>query len=271
MLSKFFLGLFFIFSFFICARYLLEEVAFLHFFGASNYFEGTPLSYYIIDNFHWGSKPIFASTIIWIVINFIRSLQKEALANEERKKAEVQFLKSQINPHFVFNTLNNIYSLVDSGSPKALQTLEKLGEIMRFTTYETQKEFIPIEKEIAYTKSFVELERLRLNADVRMEIIFSVDDLQQEIPPYLLMPLAENMFKHGKFSAENETVFSVSLQTKKLVVMVKNNSGNKLKDSEAGIGLENLIKRLDFYFPENYSFTINDQPETYSAKLEVNL
>lgn len=271
MLPKFFLGMLLIFTFFIATRYLVEEVLFLHFFGTGNYFEGTPLSYYIIDNFHWGSKPIFASTIMWIVINFIRTLQKETSLNEEKKKAEIQFLKSQINPHFVFNTLNNIYSLMDSGSPKSLQTLEKLSEMMRFTTYETQKEMIPIESEIAYINSFIELEKLRINPNSLLKIDFFVDDPKQEIPPYLIMPLAENMFKHGKFSAQNEAFFSVKLQSKKLKVVVKNASGKKLKDAETGIGLENLRKRLDFYFPEKYVLKIEETLETYTAKLEINL
>ncbi|RZK12176.1 MAG: histidine kinase, partial [Flavobacterium sp.] len=120
MLSKFLIGFILIFAFFITFRYLLEEVLFLHLFGTGNYFEGTTIQYYIFDNLHWASAPIFASTIIWIVINFIRTLQKEVVLNEEKKKAEIQFLKSQINPHFIFNTLNNIYSMVFLKSEKAL-------------------------------------------------------------------------------------------------------------------------------------------------------
>ena len=272
MLSKFLIGFFLIFAYFITFRYLLEEVLFLHLFGTGNYFEGTTLQYYIFDNLHWASAPIFASTIIWIVINFIRTLQKEVVLNEEKKFAEIQFLKSQINPHFIFNTLNNIYSMVFLKSEKALPAIEKLSEIMRFTTYETQKERIPIGSEIKYIESFIDLERIRNTKEIHIQLMTEIANENQMLPPYLLLPFIENCIKHGVLDDEKSPViFSIKSDEKKLIIEVENKINNKLKDAHSGIGVSNLRKRLAHYFPNQYKFDVINDGVVFKSHLEINL
>lgn len=272
MLSKFLIGFFLIFAYFITVRYLLEEVLFLHLFGTGNYFEGTTLQYYIFDNLHWASAPIFASTIIWIVINFIRTLQKEVVLNEEKKFAEIQFLKSQINPHFIFNTLNNIYSMVFLKSKKALPAIEKLSEIMRFTTYETQKELIPIESEIKYIESFIDLERIRNTKEIHIQLLTEIENENQMLPPYLLLPFIENCIKHGILDDEkNPVFFSIKSNDKKLIIDVENKINNKLKDAHSGIGLSNLRKRLEHYFHNKYQFDVVNDGVNFKSHLEIEL
>ena len=272
MLSKFLIGFILIFAFFITFRYLLEEVLFLHLFGTGNYFEGTTIQYYIFDNLHWASAPIFASTIIWIVINFIRTLQKEVVLNEEKKKAEIQFLKSQINPHFIFNTLNNIYSMVFLKSEKALPAIEKLSEIMRFTTYETQKEQIPIGSEIKYIESFIDLERIRNTKEIHIQLLTEIENENQMLPPYLILPFIENCIKHGILDDEkNPVLFSIKSDDKKLIIDVENKINNKLKDTHSGIGLSNLRKRLAHYFPNTYQFEIINDGVNFKSHLEIEL
>lgn len=272
MLSKFLIGFILIFAFFITFRYLLEEILFFHLFGTGNYFKGITLQYYIFDNLHWASTPIFSSTIIWIVINFIRTLQNEVNLNEEKKKAEIQFLKSQINPHFIFNTLNNIYSMVFLKSEKALPAIEKLSEIMRFTTYETQKELLPIGSEIKYIESFIDLERIRNTKEIHINLLSEIENENQMIPPYLLLPFIENCIKHGVLGDEkNPVIFSVKSDAKKLIVNVENKINNKLKDAHSGIGLSNLRKRLDHYFPDKYSFEIINDGVIFKSHLDIKL
>lgn len=272
MLSKFFIGFILIFVYFIALRYLLEEVLFLHLFGTSNYFEGTTLPYYIFDNLHWASKPIFASTVIWLVINFIRTLQKEVVLNEEKKKAEIQFLKSQINPHFIFNTLNNIYSMVFLKSEKALPAIEKLSEIMRFTTYETQKELIPIGSEIKYIESFIDLERIRNTKEIHIQLLTDIENENQMLPPYLLLSFIENCIKHGVLTdAENPILFSIKSNDRNLIIEVENRVNNNLKDAHSGIGLSNLQKRLDHHFPNRYKFEIINDGVNFKSHLQIEL
>lgn len=272
MLSKFLIGFSLIFAYFITFRYLLEEVLFLHLFGTGNYFKGTTIQYYIFDNLHWASIPIFASTIMWIIINFIRTLQKEVILNEEKKMAEIQFLKSQINPHFIFNTLNNIYSMVFSQSQKALPAIEKLSEIMRFTTYETQKEQIPIGSEIKYIESFIDLEKIRNAKEIYIELNVQIENENQLIPPYLLLPFVENCIKHGILNDKDHPVlFSIKSNTKMLIIEVENKINHKLKDAHSGIGLSNLKKRLEHYFPNNYQFDVLNDGVTFKSHLNIKI
>ncbi len=272
LLSKFLIGLVLIFAYFITFRYLIEEVLFLHLFGTGNYFKGTTIQYYIFDNLHWASAPIFASTIIWMVINFIRTLQKEVVLNEEKKKAEIQFLKSQINPHFIFNTLNNIYSMVFRKSEQALPAIEKLSDIMRFTTYETQKERIPIGSELKYIESYIELEKIRNTKEIFITLNLEIENQNQVIPPYLLLPFVENCIKHGVLDdRENPILFFIKSSHKIILIKVKNKVNHKLKDKHSGIGLINLEKRLQFYFPNRHSFKITNDGNDFESYLEIQL
>ncbi|PZO28542.1 MAG: histidine kinase [Flavobacteriaceae bacterium] len=272
MVSKLLIGLVLIFIYFITTRYFIEEIVFPYTIGTGNYFEGTSFGYYIFDNLHWGSKPVITSTIIWLVINFIRTLQNEVLLNEEKKKAEIQFLKSQINPHFIFNTLNNIYSMVFRKSEQALPAIEKLSEIMRFTTYETQKELISIDSELKYIESYIELEKIRNTNEIYISLQLEIEDKNQLIPPYLLLPFVENCIKHGVLDDnKNPILFSVKANHKKLIIEVKNKINKKLKDAHSGIGLTNLEKRLEYYFPNRHTFKVTNDENYFESYLEIKL
>ncbi|RZK10161.1 MAG: histidine kinase, partial [Flavobacterium sp.] len=185
---------------------------------------------------------------------------------------EIQFLKSQINPHFIFNTLNNIYSMVFLKSEKALPAIEKLSEIMRFTTYETQKELIPIGSEIKYIESFIDLERIRNTKEIHIQLLTEIENENQMLPPYLLLPFIENCIKHGILDDENNpVVFSIKSDEKRLVINVENRINNKLKDTHSGIGVSNLRKRLAHYFPNNYQFEIVNDGVNFKSHLEIEL
>ena len=272
MVSKFLIGLVLIFAYFILARYSIEEIIFPIIFGTGNYFEGATFTYYIFDNLHWGSKPIIVSTIIWLVVNFIRTLQNEVVSNEEKKKAEIQFLKSQINPHFIFNTLNNIYSLVFRKSEQALPAIEKLSEIMRFTTYDTQKEFIPIGSELKYIISYIELEKIRNTKEIYISLQLEIKDENQLIPPYLLLPFIENCVKHGVLDdGENPILFHTKSSRDAILIEVKNKINKKLKDTHSGIGLTNLEKRLEYYFPNRHTFNVTNDGNYFESYLKIQL
>ncbi len=265
-------GFILIFFYFIFCRYLLEEVVALQFFGTSNYFEGTSLTYYILDNIHWASTPILASSILWIIINFIRTLQNQVVITEEKKQAEIQFLKSQINPHFIFNTLNNIYSLVVSKSEKSLDAIEKLSDIMRFTTYETQKERINIQEEISYIKSLIDLEAIRMSKPIQIQVEISIDTDNQEIPPYIILPFVENCIKHGVIdSVENPALISIDCTKNVLTILAENKINSNLKDAHSGIGFENLKKRLDYYFPNKYDWKVEKDETNFKSTLIIQL
>lgn len=266
------LGFSIAFFYFIAVRYLLEEVIVFYLFGYRNYFEGTSILYYIFDNLHWGATPIFVSSAIWIIINFIRTLQSQVLITEEKRQAEIQFLKGQINPHFIFNTLNNIYSLIVSKSDLALNAIEKLSEIMRFTTYQTQKESISLSEEISYCRSLIDLETIRTSKPIQIRFHIDLENDDEQVPPYFVFPFIENCIKHGLLIDEaNPALITVTCRDKKWTILSENKSNAALKDQHSGIGFENLQKRLDYYYPKNYKWTVTKQANFFRSLLIIQL
>jgi len=255
--------------FFSGLRYLVEEIITLKLLNQNNYFHDTSITFYLYDNIFYASKPILFSTVLWVVILLIRTLDYNNFIIQEQKNTEIKFLKSQINPHFVFNTLNNIYSMVHFQSPHALSSIEKLGDIMRFTTYEAPRERIRLSEEIKYMKAYIELEELRHyeKAFVRMDI--DVTDEHMEIPPYILSPLIENALKHGRFSQKTPIEVFLFCDEKRLVFEVKNVIGTQKKDKLGGIGLDNLTNRLEILYPQKHTLDIVRTETIFSANLKI--
>lgn len=265
------LGFLVSYLFFASMRYLAEELITLHFWGLQNYSPGTNLVYYYYDNLLYSLYPIILSTALWVVILLIRTLDYNNYIIREQKNLEIKFLKAQINPHFIFNTLNNIYSMVHFQSPNALSAIEKLSNIMRFTTYEAQKSQIHLSEEMNYMKSYIELEELRHyeKSFVDWEVKVSNEDI--EIPPYMLSPFVENALKHGAFSHENPIRISLDCDEKHLKFSVKNEIGKQKKDQLGGIGLQNLQNRLEILFPGKYQLETQTENTTFIANLQIQL
>ncbi|CAM4071607.1 sensor histidine kinase [Gillisia limnaea] len=257
--------------FFISLRYILEEILINHFMGHGNYFEGTSFTFYTYDNLYYGSFPLIVSSILWILIFNIRLLEYNKHIIEEKSATEVKFLKAQLNPHFMFNTLNNIYSLVYFKSDKALSAIEKLGELMRYTTYETNKERIDLQQEVNYIKSYIELDQLRHEDGNTVNFQIDIENPSVQIPPFLLSPLVENALKHGKYNKDNPILFNLKQTGNTLFFKITNKIGNQKKDKLGGIGLDNLKKSLAINYPDAHSIKINKEQQTFSVQLEIKL
>lgn len=269
--KKALIGFLVVFLFFSLSRYLTEEVITLHFFGKQNYLPGTGILYYLYDNLFYSSKPIILSTVLWVIIFLVRTLEYNQLILEENKNTEIKFLKAQINPHFVFNTLNNIYSMVYFKSDKSLPAIEKLSQIMQFTTYEAQKEKILLSGEINYILAYIELEKLRHQEESFVELNVEALSESMEIPPYILSPLVENALKHGVMSDKKPIRIDLKANKTRLFFSVVNEIGNQKKDKLGGIGLENLKKRLEIYYPGTHTLEITTEDKHFTAKLEIEL
>lgn len=267
---KLFTYLFISCLFFTGLRYFVEQVFTQFFFGISNYSNVKPLNY-LVDNLTYSSKPIILSSFLWLIIYIIRLLEYNKKILEEQKNIEIKFLKAQINPHFIFNTLNNIYSMVHFKSPKALTSIEKLSQIMRFTTYEAQKSLIKLSEEINYIKAYIELETLRHYEDSFVKMDINIDDTEVQIPPYLLSPLVENALKHGKYTIENPIEISLSCNEQKLIFEIKNEIGKQKKDKLGGIGLINLENRLEILFPLKHLLISETRNNIFYVKLEIQM
>lgn len=192
----------------------------------------------------------------------------------EKQEAELNYLKSQTNPHFLFNTLNNIYALARDKSDLAPESILRLSKILRFMLYETGGDFIPIEQELKVIADYVALESLRYDDTLHIDVSHDVEDLKQPVPPLLLMPLVENAFKHGVSETRGQPFLHVRLTIKErqLRFVVKNStepssSGGPVKEN---IGLTNLRRQLELLYTD-YRLLVQQGAAEFTATLKINL
>jgi sensor histidine kinase YesM len=202
-------------------------------------------------------------------------LVKEKLETELKlKESELKFLKSQINPHFLFNSLNNLYSLTLQKSDKAPEVVLKISALLDYILYECNVSFIYLDKEIESVKNYIELQKIRYgkNSDITFEINGETKDAK--IAPLLILPLIENAFKHGldKNIGKGFININISVDTEDTLNLLVENSLNGENNHEGeGIGIINLKKRLELQYPNNHEFEIIETPEKFVSKLKVNL
>ncbi|MCF3108802.1 histidine kinase [Niabella sp. CC-SYL272] len=189
----------------------------------------------------------------------------------EKLHAEVAFLRSQVNPHFLFNALNNLYALTLKKSDEAPGVVLKLSELMEYMLYESNEAYIPLEMELGYLHNYMELERLRTNhqADIRVH----VEGVAERcfIPPFLILPLLENAIKHGLGRANGNAFLHLDIQIDGALTVILTNSTAHSTSAErkGGIGLQNLKKRLELLYPGRYTLQTKEPPGVYIAFLKI--
>ncbi|HVK96569.1 MAG TPA: histidine kinase [Flavisolibacter sp.] len=191
----------------------------------------------------------------------------------EKQQAELSFLKSQTNPHFLFNTLNNIYSLSRDKNDLAPESILRLSKIMRFMLYETVGDFISIEQELKIISDYIELEKLRYDESLSINFKSDVEDLRQAVPPLLLIPLVENAFKHGVSETRGNPFLDIHLSVNKrqLMFVVKNSSeAEEHKVVKENIGLSNLRRQLELLY-RDYDLSFHQGKSVFTATLKINL
>lgn len=207
-------------------------------------------------------------SILWTGYNRLKQTESEKLT------AQIASLKSQINPHFLFNTLNNIYATAIDTSPKTADMVDKLSEMMRYTMKDTQQDFVLLEDEINYVSNFIELQKLRLDRSVKLEY-HSIENIPSlQIAPMLLIPFIENAFKHGVNSEQkSHIIIEMAMSKTELQLKVVNNKVNIQQDisERSGLGIENTRHRLNLIYPTKHLLVINDAGKEFSVSLHINL
>lgn len=204
-----------------------------------------------------------------------QNLQKrEAALRSEKLDAELLALKSQIHPHFLFNTINNLYALARKKSDKTAPVALKLAKLLRYVLYESAKPNVPIAQEIQLLQDYIELEKLRFDPDrlsVKMDL--AVDDPQQPITPLLLLPLVENAFKHGVSETREDAWvnIAISLKNKVLNVSIQNSNTAENLENSQGIGLKNSLRQLELIFPKRHKIEITADESVFSLQLSLQL
>lgn len=204
-------------------------------------------------------------------------------SNEKQKKemenqklgAELSFLKSQINPHFFFNTLNSIYSLAIVKSDRTPEAVLKLSELMRYIIYDTERKVVPLSKEVEYIANYIELQRLRLPDEVKVKLKTDLGDSDAVIEPLLLLPFVENAFKHGVDVEKGGTILiDIKLTGNELKLHVVNpmvNDNSSIIDKHKGIGVNNTLKRLRLLYQDNFTFTAGPVRNNYVVDLVIKI
>lgn len=190
----------------------------------------------------------------------------------EKLATELRFLKEQINPHFLFNTLNNLYYLAHSQSPKTPDIIAKLSQMMRYMIYESNQEKVPVEKEIEYIKNYIELEKMRLEDDFIVQFEIIGDYQRVRIAPFIFITFLENAFKHGVTSGENGKIsLSLRFEGNQCVYEVKNAISKSTDTEQKGIGLLNVQRRLNLIYPEKHTLSVEETADIFTAKLAIEL
>lgn len=208
------------------------------------------------------------SSILWAAYTKLKQAESEKLS------AQIASLKSQINPHFLFNTLNNIYATAIDTSPKAADMVDKLSEMMRYTMKDTQQDFVLLEDEMNYINNFIELQKLRLDRSVKLECRKLENIPALQIAPMLLIPFIENAFKHGVNSEQKSHIkIETTMNKSQFQLSVVNNKVNVQKDisERSGLGIENTKHRLNLIYPSKHLLVINDTEKEFSVSLHINL
>ena len=217
---------------------------------------------------------LFFFGIIRHIYNYIKLKQAEQKLRIEKQEAELNYLKSQTNPHFLFNRLNNIYSLTRDKSDLAPESILRLSKILRFMLYETGGNYIAIEQEIKIISDYIALEKLRYDESLHINFNYDIEDMKQAIPPLLLIPLVENAFKHGVSETRQDPFVDIHLflKQRQLKFTVKNSTeaataSNNVKEN---IGLSNLRRQLELLY-KDFNLSVQQGEADFTALLTINL
>lgn len=192
----------------------------------------------------------------------------------EKTNAELSYLKAQINPHFLFNTLNSIYSLAILKSDKTADAVVKLSDMMRYVLNDSNANFTDLEKELNYIANYIELQRMRLTSNVKLTYSCEGNVFDKKLAPLVLIPFIENAFKHGVNSEEDSVIdikIKVSQTALNLNVRNKCVSSNNNTLNKSGLGIENTKQRLNLLYPENHSLEISEKDNYYTVNLTLNI
>lgn len=221
----------------------------------------------------------FGSMLMSIIMDWMRHQRERTVLENQNIQSELRFLKSQINPHFLFNTLNSIYALTLKKSDDAPEIVVKLSEMLRYMLYECNEKLVPLEKEVNYVKNYLALEQLRHGGKIEIDFDLEGELNGQMIAPLLFVPFLENSFKHGASRTIKDGYVKVVMRImdkSQIQFDVENNkpdtfptANHELKSG--GIGLTNLDRRLNILYPDHHKLTIKDSPRVYRVILDLTI
>ncbi|MDX2245810.1 MAG: histidine kinase [Bacteroidia bacterium] len=208
--------------------------------------------------------------------NWINTEREKLTLQKENLESELKYLKSQINPHFLFNTINSIYVLIHKNPDLASESLASFSDMLRYQLYECNDPFIPLRKELDFIEDFIKLERLRLRED-QTELTFEINQLVDtsiQIAPFIILPFVENAFKHVSKGKNKANFIRMQLAVSEDPIIhleIENSRGPGRSEISLGIGLANVKRRLELLYAGKHELVISDNPEIFTVKLKLDL
>ena len=281
----------YIFFYFLMPRFLFTRKFFLFILLAAFAYAlsmafSYQINYHVLGphrtNWSFGASLLGQSTVLGIAIsikllkNWYRQKRQLMEAENQKISAELELLKSQVHPHFLFNTLNNLYAHTLEQSEKAPEIVLKLSHLLRFMIYESNEASIPLKKEISLLQQYIELEQLRYGKRLDVSVSVRGNIEHKEIAPLLLLPLVENAFKHGTSDQIDQCWISFDLEVRgtQMIFKLVNSKDNETKQQAeeiGGLGLKNVQKRLGYLYPGKHILEISGDEEVFIVMLQLEL
>ncbi|MDH6354451.1 two-component sensor histidine kinase [Dysgonomonas sp. PH5-45] len=232
------------------------------------------ISDYLMIIFSIGLSVAMRATVRWykdsINLEKVKSIQLEA---------DLKNLRSQLNPHFLFNTLNNIYSLIAIDQSKAQESVHRLSSLLRYVLYDEDQQFVPLKKELEFTRNYIDLMKLRIGANVKLNVLIDGNDSDDKIASLLFITLIENAFKHGITVGKDSFIdIKILVEKGKGVICTVENSIREdeperridIEARNSGIGLANMTQRLNLLYPNKHDFVTEKRDNHFFAMLRIN-
>ncbi|WP_034057614.1 sensor histidine kinase [Lacinutrix jangbogonensis] len=210
--------------------------------------------------------------IVLLLFWFLKQVISFFNLKNEKAKTELLHLKSQVNPHFFFNTLNNLYGLVGTDTKKAQELILKLSDMMRYSIYEGEKEVVTLKAEVDYLNNYIALHKMRYHKQIDVKFEAEIED-DYKVMPLLFIILLENAFKHGIENLSKGAYVYINIKTidNKVFFEIENNFDQTLPKEDKGIGLKNLKRRLELVYPKKHTLSFSATENVYKAKLTLQL
>jgi hypothetical protein len=251
-------------------RALIEEAIFPAVLGFHNYSPDTTVTYYIFDNMFFASPMIVLSAAVWGAQAALHRERENRQLREEKRAAELAFLKTQINPHFLYNTLNMLFSMAYPVAKPVANAILKLSELMRYMLHESPDGQVDLEKEIEYLHNYLALYRLRFPDSFHVDFRVTGEPAGRRVAPLVLIPFVENAIKHGVLDdPENPVHIRLNIEGEKLFFEVQNQRSDGNKDATTGIGLPNLRRRLELLYPELHELHVGAEGGQFTTSLRL--